>query len=109
MTIAINLSGTSETHFWVALLLLGIGWNFLYIGGSTLLTETYDEQEKAKVQALNDFLIYTTVVGATLTAGVLQHEFGWRLVNLGVLPLIGAILIAVLWLKRSHCCEPQAL
>lgn len=106
MTIAINLTGTSETHFWLALFMLGIGWNFLYIGGTTLLTETYDEQEKAKVQALNDFLIYTTVVGATLTAGVLQHEFGWRVVNFGVLPLIAAILIAVLWLKRRHCCEP---
>lgn len=109
MTIAINLTGTSETHFWLALFLLGLGWNFLYIGGTTLLTETHDEQEKAKVQALNDFLIYTTVVGATLTAGVLQHEFGWRMVNLGVLPLIGLILVAVLWLKRRHCCEPDAL
>lgn len=109
MAIAINLTGASETHFWVALLLLGIGWNFLYIGGTTLLTEAHDEQEKAKVQALNDFLIYTTVVGATLTAGILQHEFGWRLVNLGVLPLIGAVLIAVLWLKRRQCCESVAL
>jgi MFS family permease len=109
MTIAINLTGTSETHFWLALFMLGIGWNFLYIGGTTLLTETYDEQEKAKVQALNDFLIYTTVVGATLTAGVLQHAFGWRMVNFGVLPLITLILIAVLWLKRSHCCETIVL
>ena len=106
LTVAINLSGTSETHFWVALFFLGVGWNFLYVGGTTLLTESYDEQEKAKVQALNDFLIFTTATGAILTAGVLQHVYGWRVVNLGVLPLIFAILVAVLWLKRRHRSEP---
>jgi predicted MFS family arabinose efflux permease len=108
LTVIINLTGTSETHFWVALFLLGIGWNFLYVGGTTLLTEAHDEQEKAKVQALNDFLIYTAAAGATFMAGLLQHEFGWRMVNVGVLPLIAGILTAVLWLKRRHCCEPVA-
>ena len=106
LTVAINLSGTSETHFWAALFFLGVGWNFLYVGGTTLLTEAYDEQEKAKVQALNDFLIFTTATSAILTAGILQHLFGWRVVNLGVLPLIVAILVAVLWLKRRHHSEP---
>ncbi len=108
LTVAINLTGTSETHFWAALFLLGVGWNFLYVGGTTLLTEVYDEQEKAKVQALNDFLIFTTATGAILTAGVLQHLYGWRVVNLGVLPLIGAMLAAVVWLKRRHRSEPVA-
>lgn len=108
LTVAINLTGTSETHFWAALFLLGVGWNFLYVGGTTLLTEAYDEQEKAKVQALNDFLIFTTATGAILTAGVLQHLYGWRVVNLGVLPLIGAMLAAVVWLKRRHRSEPVA-
>lgn len=106
LTVAINLAGTSETHFWAALLLLGVGWNFLYVGGTTLLTEAYDEQEKAKVQALNDFLVFTTATSAILTAGVLQHVYGWRVVNLGVLPLIGAMLVAVVWLKRRHRSEP---
>ncbi len=108
LTVAINLTGTSETHFWAALFLLGVGWNFLYVGGTTLLTEVYDEQEKAKVQALNDFLIFTTATGAILTAGVLQHLYGWRVVNLGVLPLILAMLVAVVWLKRRHRSEPVA-
>ncbi len=106
LTVAINLAGTSETHFWAALLLLGVGWNFLYVGGTTLLTEAYDEQEKAKVQALNDFLVFTTATSAILTAGLLQHLYGWRVVNLGVLPLIGAMLAAVVWLKRRHRSEP---
>jgi MFS family permease len=106
LTVIINLTGTSETHFWAALLLLGVGWNFLYVGGTTLLTEVCNEQEKAKVQALNDFLIFTTATGAILTAGVLQHLYGWRVVNLGVLPLIIAMLAAVIWLKRRHRSEP---
>ncbi len=109
LTVAINLAGTSDTHFWLALFLLGVGWNFLYVGGTTLLTEAHDEQEKAKVQALNDFLIYTAAAGAIFMAGVLQYEFGWRAVNLGVLPLIGAILIMVLWLKRRHRRDLPAL
>lgn len=108
LTVAINLTGASETHFWAALMLLGVGWNFLFVGATTLLTEVYNEQEKAKVQALNDFLIYTTATGAILTAGVLQHLYGWRVVNLGVLPLIIAMLVAVLWLKRRHRSEPIA-
>jgi MFS family permease len=105
-TVAINLAGSSANHFWMALFFLGVGWNFLFVGGTTLLTETYDEQEKAKVQALNDFLVFTTVTVASLSAGVLQHQFGWRVVNLGVLPLIVMILAAVIWLKLTHCCEP---
>ena len=56
--IAIALAGTSVMHFWWALLLLGVGWNFLYIGGTTLLTETYRPEEKAKVQGSNDFLVF---------------------------------------------------
>ena len=99
LTLAINLNGTSMTHVWAGLLLLGVGWNFLFVGATTLLTETYSEQEKAKVQAFNDFLVYTGVAIASLSAGALQHQFGWRVVNVGVLPLIGVILIAVLWLK----------
>ena len=106
VTVAVNLAGTSQTHFWTALFFLGVGWNFLFVGGTTLLTETYNEQEKAKVQALNDFLIFTMVAIASLFAGVLQHQFGWRMVNLGVVPFIVTILAAVIWLKLSQRAEP---
>ena len=99
LTLVINLNGTGMIHFWAALLLLGVGWNFLFVGATTLLTETYGEQEKAKVQAFNDFLVFTGVVAASLSAGALQHHFGWRVVNLSMLPLIGVILAALLWFK----------
>ncbi len=76
MTIGINLLGSSFWHFLTALILLGISWNFLFIGGTTLLTETYSPEERAKTQAMNDFLIFTATFGASLSAGALLHQLG---------------------------------
>jgi MFS family permease len=100
--VAVNLIGTDVAHFWAALTLLGVGWNFLFIGGSTLLTETYRESEKARAQGLNDFLVFTAITVASLFAGALQHYLGWRAVNLGVIPLIVLIAGALLWLKARR-------
>jgi len=96
--VAANLLGNSVTHYWIGLTLLGVSWNFLFVGGTTLLTETYRPEERSKAQALNDFVIFTTVAVASLTAGALQYNFGWQIVNLGVLPLIAMILMSILWL-----------
>jgi MFS family permease len=106
--VAVNLAGTEVAHFWLALTLLGVGWNFLFVGGTALLTETYAESEKAKAQALNDFTVFTVITAASLSAGALQHLLGWRAVNLGVLPLIGTIAAALLWLKRRRAGAPAA-
>ncbi len=95
----INLAGTSVSHFWFALFLLGVSWNFLYVGATSLLTHTYEQPERFKVQAVNDFIIFTTVALASLSAGYLQHHFGWRVVNIGVLPLLGVILLSLLYLR----------
>jgi len=100
--VLVNLSGTSLTHYWLALTLLGIGWNFLFIGATTLLTETYAPAEEARTQALNDFLVFSTVTVAVLSAGNLHHHFGWRAVNLGVLPLIAITVAVILWLARRR-------
>ncbi|MEK7735233.1 MAG: MFS transporter, partial [Pseudomonadota bacterium] len=105
--VLINLTGTGIAHFWTALVLLGIGWNFLFVGGTTLLTETYTEPEKAKTQGLNDFLVFTTITVASLSAGATQHYFGWRLVNLGVIPLIVIVAVAIVWLKGVRRVAPQ--
>jgi predicted MFS family arabinose efflux permease len=105
--VGINLTGSSLSHFWLALFLLGIGWNFLFIGATTLLTEAYAPEEKAKTQALNDFLVFGTVTVAVLSAGSLQHHLGWRAVNYGVMPLIAVTLIAVTWLLlRRRAAAP---
>jgi MFS family permease len=100
--VGINLTGTSLSHFWLALFLLGVGWNFLFIGATTLLTETYAPEEKAKTQALNDFLVFSTVTIAVLSAGSLQNHLGWRAVNYGVMPLIAVTVIAVTWLLLAR-------
>jgi MFS family permease len=96
--VLINLSGTTVTHFWAALFLLGLSWNFLFIGATTLLTEAYRPAEKFKVQALNDFLVFSLVAGASLTAGILQHHYGWQVINYGALPALAAILLSLVWL-----------
>ncbi len=100
--VLINLLGDSVWHFWTALLLLGVSWNFLFIGATTLLTETYHPSESAKTQAFNDFAIFTTVALASLGSGALQNLFGWRAVNLGVLPLLLVILLSIAWLARKE-------
>src|SRR3546814_15936521 len=76
--VVIALSGTALLHFLPALVLLGVGWNFLFIGGTTLPTETYRPSEKATVQALTDFLLFGAVVVASLSSGALLHHLDWR-------------------------------
>ena len=92
------LSGLSVTHFWFSLVVLGIGWNFLYIGGTTLLTETYRPEERAKVQGANDLAVFVMMTLSSFTSGLTVTSAGWEKVNLSALPLIGAILVAITWL-----------
>ena len=100
--IIINLNGTSVNHFWLALLLLGISWNFLFIGATTLLTETYESSERFKTQALNDFIVFSMVSAASLSAGILHHQLGWQFVNYMAIPAIIVILISLIWLYRIN-------
>ena len=93
-----DLAGVGFWNFWVGLFLLGLGWNFLYIGSTSLLTETYEPAERAKVQGLNDFLVFGTVAAAAFVSGGLHSAFGWSAVNYGILPLVALTLLATLWL-----------
>jgi predicted MFS family arabinose efflux permease len=94
------LSGTQIVHFWLALFALGLGWNFTWVGASTLLTETYELSERGKVQALHDFMVFGTVALASLTSGSILYFFDWRAVNLIAIPAIAIALIAIVWLMR---------
>jgi MFS family permease len=96
---AINLSGLEMLHFFSGLVLVGVGWNFLYVGGSTLVTETYAPAEKAAAQVLHDLLVFSSSAAAAFLSGALQHRFGWDAVNLGVLPAIALSAAAALWLS----------
>ena len=100
--VAINISGIEKIQFFSALVLLGIGWNFLFIGGTTLLTESYHPEERAKVQGLGDFLVFSMSTLAAFSSGALNHLFGWHAVNLGILPLIVIVAVALLWYRRQR-------
>jgi MFS family permease len=95
---AVVLSGLTFWHFYIGLILLGLAWNFLYIGATTLLTETYRPSEKAKMQAANDFIVFGSVAATAAAAGAMQHAFGWAAINWAALPFIVFAFAAVAWL-----------
>jgi predicted MFS family arabinose efflux permease len=95
--------GISFGHFAVTLVLLGLGWNFGFIGGTTLLTECYRPAEREKVQGLNDFAVFGTVAVASLTSGKLLAWFGWGAVNTAIFPTVAVALSLILWnMLRRH-------
>jgi MFS family permease len=98
--IGINLTGITVAHFTLGLLLLGVGWNFLFVGGTTLLTTCHRADEKAKVQGANDFLIFASVAVSASSSGILHHALGWTVMNLIALP--GLLLVAVLLLAAQQ-------
>jgi len=95
--IGIALSGISVAHFWAALVTLGVGWNFLYIGGTTLLTETYRPEERAKAQGANDQAIFIMMAFSSFISGLTVTGAGWAQVNLFALPLVAVVAMAIGW------------
>ena len=93
----IALHGVTIAHFLVALALLGVGWNFMYTGGTTLLTEAYAPAEKARVQGANDFIVFATMGVSSLASGAMVSAAGWEAMNRAVLPVLAAIAAAVVW------------
>jgi hypothetical protein len=87
----------------VSLVLLGLGWNFLFIGGTSLLPQSYHENENYKVQSLNDFLVFGFQALAALSAGWFVFNFSWEVTLLSVIPiLILQLLLLVWWLKHQR-------
>jgi MFS family permease len=106
--IAMNFHGNSVSHFWASLLTLGVGWNFMFIGGTSLLTETYSSAESARAQAFNDFTVFSAAALASFSAGALLHQWGWELVNYAVAPLIILVILAHAWLWLTNKRRPVA-
>ena len=94
----VALNGNTIAHFVAALILVGCGWNFLYTGGTTLLTESYTPVEKARTQGLNDMIVFTTMAVSSLSSGALVSTAGWETMNAAALPIITLIAAAALWL-----------
>jgi MFS family permease len=98
---AIGFTGLTVAHFWIALVVLGVGWNFGFIGATTMLTDCYRPEERARVQAANDFLIFGSVALASFSSGNLLDATGWTTVNALVVPVIAAMLALILWRARQ--------
>jgi hypothetical protein len=102
LCVGIALSGVQVANFWWALLLLGLGWNFLYVGGTTLLTDCYRPSEKAKTQGIHDFLVFLTTATSSFSSGLLMNRNGWDTLNYAALPFLAAIGAAIAWLALQR-------
>jgi len=100
--VAIALSGVEVLHFWAALLLIGVGWNFMYLGGTTLLTETHTPAEKAKVQGANDMAIFITMAISSASSGWLFSARGWEIMNYGAIPFLLLTGLAIVFLREGR-------
>jgi MFS family permease len=100
--VAVALTGIDVAHFWFALVLLGIGWNFIYLGASALLTETHTPAERGKVQGLNDTAIACTMVVSSLSVGALFSYQGWQTMNVIATPFIVVSALAIFLLALAR-------
>lgn len=92
------LAGLELVNFWGSLILLGLGWNFGFIGATAMITDIYRPAERNKVQALNDFMVFGTVAVASFGSGRLLHSVGWESINAFMLPMIAVVLMMIAWL-----------
>jgi len=109
--VGIALAGVDVANFWFALVLLGIGWNFLFISGTTLITETYRPEERAKAQGANDLAIFIIMATSSFASGLVLEASGWNMLNYLAIPFIAAIGLAVAWLmlrRRAAVAERPA-
>jgi len=100
--VAVALSGTAEWNFRIALAVNGVGWNFLFVGATTLVTTCYRPNERGKAQALNDLLVFSTTAISSFMAGFLQDRWGWQPLNWLSVLLMLAAAVAVLWLRYQR-------
>ncbi len=96
--VAIALAGVDVANFWFALVLLGVGWNFLFIGGTTLITETYRPEERAKAQGANDLAMFIIMATSSFASGLVLEASGWSTLNYLAIPFVAGVGLAVAWL-----------
>jgi predicted MFS family arabinose efflux permease len=93
----IGIAGISLWHFWIALALLGVGWNFAFIGATTMVTHCHRPTERNKVQAFNDFLVFGSMAIGSFSSGALLVSFGWSMVNEVAFPVVLAATALLVW------------
>jgi predicted MFS family arabinose efflux permease len=107
----IGLTGITAPHFWATLTMLGLGWNFGFVGASALVLETHLPQEKNKVQAFNDFLVFGTMAIGSFSSGQLLANYGWDAVNLVVFPpvALGLIVLALVSFAKRRAMQLEEM
>lgn len=108
VTSIIGLQGHGVMHYWWALVMLGVGWNFLFVGGTTLLTYTYSMEERFRAQAVNEFLVFGTSATASMLAGTVMHYFGWGTLMLIPIPILIAICVALVLVSKDPLITRRA-
>ncbi len=98
----VGLQGQSVMHYWYALVLLGVGWNFLYVGGTTMLTFTYSMAERFNAQAVNEFCVFGTSATASLLAGTVIYYYGWYTLVLVPIPILLFIVVGLYLIRRDR-------
>ncbi|MCG8432820.1 MAG: MFS transporter [Gammaproteobacteria bacterium] len=102
MCVAIAYLGRDFAHYWTALVFLGVGWNFLYVGGTSLLTQSYTSAERFKGQAANDFIVFSMMAVATMSSGYVIHHAGWQAITIfGLFPLLFLAAVLIMWQKAA--------
>ena len=96
ISISFNFVSQNFYNYLVGLILLGIGWNFLFISGTALLMTSYNSEEKFRAQGLNDFVVFSTQAIGALSAGYLLNIFGWKFINLMCIPLLIIIVLTIM-------------
>lgn len=99
--IAFALSGLQFHSFAISLVLLGVGWNFLFIGSTSLLTRTYTHEEKAKAQAINDMTVFVVGLICSFSAGALLDIIGWKVMNMALIPWLVITALSLIWLSKK--------
>ena len=105
LTAVVDMSGVTVAHFWTGLVLLGLGWNFSFIGATTMVTQCHRAEERNKVQAFNDFLIFGSMAVSSFASGQLLADFGWQTVNAVIFPTIFVAAVLLAWLKLRRPAE----
>ena len=101
LCVAVALTGAEFFHFTVALVLLGLGWNFMFVGATTLLGESHRPEERVRAQTANDFVVFGTVACTALGSGAVHAAAGWAVLNMLLLPALAVAAVVTLWQRRT--------
>ena len=106
LSAVVGLAGTSVWHFWIAVTLIGVGWNFAFIGATTIVTQCHRPEERYRVQSFNDFLIFGSMTISSFASGALLAQLGWTAVNVVVFPPVVVAAVMIAWIVLRQRRQP---